>query len=247
VTLSLAAATVLAAALAVVVFVALRLRRGEALFRRLVEGADDVVFRIDAEGRFVYANPAAGELVGVDAKTLVGRPFLDVVRSDYREQARQFYEDQRQQGIPNSYCEFPVATRGGEDLWIGQRAQLVSESGRFAGLQAIARNVTERTLLQQAIEREREQLRQIVAHAPVAMAMLDRELRHLAHSARWLRYLAPGEPSVVGRTIRELWPTMPERYQQVFERALAGEVVSEPEDALERADGSTVFKRSARR
>ena len=66
----------------------------------------------------------------------------------------------------------------------------------------MARNVTERKLLQQAIEREREQLRQIVAHAPVAMAMLDRELRHLAHSARWLRYLAPAEPSVVGRTIQ---------------------------------------------
>ena len=78
----------------------------------------------------------------------------------------------------------------------------------------MARNVTERTLLQQAIEREREQLRQIVAHAPVAMAMLDRELRHLAHSARWLRYLAPAEPSVVGRTLDEVWPSMPERYRR---------------------------------
>ena len=36
---------------------------------------------------------------------------------------------------------------------------------------------------------------------------------------------------------------MPARYHQVFERALAGEVVSEPEDALGREDGSTVFMR----
>ncbi len=142
-----------------------------------------------------------------------------------------------------SYCEFPVATPGGEDLWLGQRAQLLTVAGGYAGLQAVARNVTERTLLQQAIEREREQLRQVVAHAPVAMAMLDRELRHLAHSARWLRYLGLAEPSVVGRTIQEVWPSMPERYQGVFERALNGEVVSEPEDALPREDGSTVFMR----
>ena len=85
---------------------------------------------------------------------------------------------------------------------MGQRAQLVSEDGRFAGLQAVARNITERKLVQQAIEREREQLRQIVTHAPVAMAMLDREGRHLAHSARWLRYLRTADPSVVGRTAR---------------------------------------------
>ncbi len=240
---TLAAAIVLAIALAVAVLFWLRLRSSESRFRSLVEGADDIILRIDSTGRIAYANPATGELMGTDAASLVGRPFLDIVRPDYREQARAFYEDQRQQGIPMSYCEFPVATPGGEDLWLGQRAQLVTEHSRHAGLQAVGRNVTERTLLQQAIERQREQLRQIVAHAPVAMAMLDRELRHLAHSARWLRYLAPGEPSVVGRTIHELWPAMPERYQKVFERALAGEVVGEPEDALEREDGSTVFMR----
>ena len=126
---------------------------------------------------------------------------------------------------------------------MGQRAQLVSEDGRFAGLQAVARNITERKLVQQAIEREREQLRQIVTHAPVAMAMLDREGRHLAHSTRWLRYLGTADPSVVGRTVDEVWPGMPEKYRRVLERALAGEVVSEPEDALEREDGTRVFLR----
>jgi hypothetical protein len=77
--------------------------------------------------------------VGEEPAALVGRPFLDLVRDDYRDQARRFYEDQRQQGIPMSYCEFPLAMPGGEDLWLGQRAQLVSEAGRYAGLSAVAR------------------------------------------------------------------------------------------------------------
>ena len=209
-TASLAALVLLAAALAAALF-ALRRSRKDARFRELVEGAGDVILRIDAQGRIEYANPAAGELVSEEPGALVGRSFLDLVRADYRDQARRFYEDQRQQGIPMSYCEFPVATPGGEDLWLGQRAQLVTAGASYAGLQAVARNVTERTLLHQAIEREREQLRQVVAHAPVAMAMLDRSLRHLAHSARWLRYLGLAEPSVVGRTIQEVWPSMPER------------------------------------
>jgi two-component system, sensor histidine kinase and response regulator len=34
---------------------------------------------------------------------------------------------------------------------------------------------------------------------------------------------------------------MPDKYRRVLERALAGEVVSEPEDALEREDGTRVF------
>ncbi len=257
VTTSLALATVLAAAAVALTVWALGLRRrlaearralleradAEARFRRIVESADDIIYRTDAEGRFDYVNPAAEEAFSLSEAELLGRPFLDVVRPDYREQARRFYEDQRQQEIPNTYCEFPLVARGGEDRWVGQRVQRLAEDGRFAGLQAVARDVTERSLLQQAIEREREQLRQIVTHAPVAMAMLDREGRHLAHSRRWLRYLRVEDPSVVGRTLDEAWPGMPARYREVFERALRGEVVSEPEDALEREDGTRVFLR----
>jgi PAS domain S-box-containing protein len=216
---------------------------GEARFRGLVEAADDIIFRTDAEGRFTYTNPGAHEALGYSELELRDLSFLDVVRADYREQARRFYEDQREQAIPNSYCEFPMITRTGQELWVGQRAQIVNEAGRFAGLQALARDVTERNLAEKALEREREQLRQIVAHAPVAMAMLDRDGRHIAHSVRWLRYLAVDDPSVVGRMIGEIWPAMPQRYWQVLGRALAGEVISAPEDALERADGTRVFLR----
>ncbi|MFI5377649.1 MAG: PAS domain S-box protein, partial [Candidatus Rokuibacteriota bacterium] len=222
---------------------AARLGTSEGLYRQLVEAADDIIYRTDAEGHLTYVNPAAVEVLGYAEGELVGRDWLLLVRGDYREQARHYYQDQRRQGIPNTYCEFPMVARSGEDVWVGQRAQLVSPDGHFAGLQALARNITERKLAQEAIEREREQLRQIVTHAPVAMAMLDREGRHVAHSARWLRYLGRADPSVVGLTLREVWPAMPEKYERVFERALAGEVVAEPEDALAREDGTRVYLR----
>jgi two-component system sensor histidine kinase/response regulator len=219
------------------------LRTSEGRYRQLVESADDLIFRTDDEGRFTYVNPAVTEALGFPAAELLGRHFRERVRPDYREQARQFYEDQRRQGIPNSYCEFPMVSRSGQDVWLGQRVQLAQEGGRFTGFLALARDITDRKLVEQALDREREQLRQIVTHAPVAMAVLDREGRHVAHSARWLRYVGVDEPSVVGRTLRELWPDMPARYDKVFARALGGEIVAEPEDALERADGSKVWLR----
>jgi PAS domain S-box-containing protein len=219
------------------------LRASEGRYRQLVESADDLIFRTDAEGHFNYLNPAVAEALGFSPGELLGRHFRDRVRPDYQEQARQFYEDQREQGIPNTYCEFPMVSRSGQDVWLGQRVQLAQEDGQFTGFLAVARDITDRKLVEQALEREREQLRQIVAHAPVAMAMLDREGRHVAHSARWLRYVGVEDPTVVGRKLRELWPDMPAKYDAVLARALAGEVVSEPEDPLERADGSTVWLR----
>jgi PAS domain S-box-containing protein len=212
-------------------------------YRLLVESADDLIYRTDAEGRFNYLNPAVADALGFTAGDLLGRDFRERVRPDYQEKARRFYDDQRQQGIPNTYCEFPMVSRSGQELWLGQRIQLAFEDEQFTGYLAVSRDITDRKLLEQALDREREQLRQIVTHAPVAMAVLDREGRHVAHSGRWLRYVGVREPSVVGRTLRELWPDMPPRYDEVFRRVLEGEVVSEPEDALERADGSRVWLR----
>ncbi len=218
-------------------------RASEARFRSFIEAADDVIFWTDAEGRFAYVNPAALETLGYAGDELRGRAFLEIVREDYREQARRFYADQLEQGIPNTYCEFPMRRRDGRDVWVGQRTRLIFEDGVFAGGQALARDMTELKLAQQTIEREREQLRQIVSHAPVAMAMFDREGRHVAHSARWLRYLGLRDPSAVGCTLAEVWPGMPERYARVLERALAGEVVTQPEDVIEREDGTRAVLR----
>ena len=175
------------------------LRASERRYRQLVESADDLIYRTDAEGRFNYVNPAVVDALGFPAEELLERNFREWVRPDYQEQARRFYEDQRRQGIPNTYCEFPMLSRTGQEVWLGQRIQLGFEGERFTGFLAVARDITDRRLLEQALEREREQLRQIVTHAPVAMAMLDREGRHLAHSGRWLRYVGALElPSVVG-------------------------------------------------
>jgi PAS domain S-box-containing protein len=173
---------------------------------------------------------------------VAGRHFRELVREDYREVADRFYGDQVSQRIPNTYCEFPVAGKGDDD-WIGQQMQLVMEGERIAGFQAMARDITERKRAEQAVERERAQLLEIVEHAPVAMALLDRAGHYLAHSAKWLKYLGLEGQSIIGREFHAVSPALQEKYAHVMERALRGELVTDPEDSIEREDGSRVYMR----
>jgi PAS domain S-box-containing protein len=221
-----------------------RLRESEARYRQLVESADDIIYNLDVEGRFLYANPAGLLAFGFSEGELRGHHYTETVRPDYREEAERFYRDQIRQRIPNTYCEFPAVSRQGDDVWLGQYVQLVFEGEAIAGFQAMARDITERKRAEHAVQREREQFRQIIHHAPVAMALLDRDLRYLAASARWQRYLGvdPGE-AVIGREFYALSPRLPARYRSVLERGLAGEIVSNPEDALEREDGTRIYMR----
>jgi two-component system sensor histidine kinase/response regulator len=94
-----------------------------------------------------------------------------------------------------------------------------------------------------ALEGEREQLRGIVFHAPVAMAILDRDLRYVAHSERWLKYWRLRGQTLLGRRHEELFPALGEPYRESLRQALEGKVVTRREDPFPLADGSSVYIR----
>jgi PAS domain S-box-containing protein len=102
----------------------------------------------------------------------------------------------------------------------------------------------ERKQVEQALLRERQQLREIIANAPVAMAMFDKDLRFLVHSQKWLTDYGL-EESIIGRTLCEVFSDFPKRWRKIIGRALKGEVSTSPEDKWERADGSTICLRWA--
>ena len=103
----------------------------------------------------------------------------------------------------------------------------------------------ERQLAERALLAERQQLRQIITHVPVAMALLDRQMCYLAHSNQWLiDYDLDGE-QLIGRSHYELVPDWPDNWLEADRRALAGEVISSPEESWHRADGSTLYLRRA--
>ena len=76
--------------------------------------------------------------------------------------------------------------------------------------------------------REREaQLSNFIADAPAAVAMFDREMRFLAHSARYLTDQSlPHDTDLVGHSHEDVQPAAGERWRSNFRRVLAGEELS---------------------
>lgn len=89
----------------------------------------------------------------------------------------------------------------------------------------------------------KESLEQFIEHAPVAIAMLDREMRYIAASRRWLTDYQLGDAAIVGRTHYEVLPTLPRHWKTVHERVLAGESVVADEGSFPAEDGSQIWVR----
>ena len=123
------------------------LREGEARYRQLTEQATDIIYNCDLEGHFTFVNPTAIRLMKYGEQELLGRHFLTLIRDDYKQRVAEFYERQRSQYIRSTYFEFPAIAKDGTEVWVGQSVQIVEEDGRYVGIQAIARDITQRLAL----------------------------------------------------------------------------------------------------
>jgi len=108
-----------------------------------------------------------------------------------------------------------------------------------------AENFIERCRGEEKLHESEQRLRLFIEHAPVAIAMLDTNMRYLVVSGRWLTDYALVGQDLSGRSHYEIFPEIPERWKAVHRRCLAGEVEHADEDLFIRADGSRQWLRWA--
>ncbi len=113
--------------------------------------------------------------------------------------------------------------------------------GQIEGLNAtLEQRVEERAA---AVRESEERLRIFIEHAPVALAMFDRQMRYHYASRRWIADFGLDRNNLHGRSHLELFPNIPERWKEAHRRGMEGEVLREEEDFMDNPDGSRQWLR----
>jgi PAS domain S-box-containing protein len=114
-----------------------------------------------------------------------------------------------------------------------------------AGLRARQRQLETQSMLEH-LRASEERLRLFIEHAPAAVVMLDRDMRYLAVSQRWMKDFGLSE-SIVGRSHYEVFPEIPLEWRESHQRSLRGEIVVSTNDRLQLSDGRSFWlKRDVR-
>jgi PAS domain S-box-containing protein len=116
------------------------------------------------------------------------------------------------------------------------------ESGPAAAV-VVHEEITQARAATESLRRSEELLRTFVVEAPVALAMLDREMRYVSVSRRWLADYGLGQADLVGRSHYEVFPEIGDDWKAAHQRGLAGEVVGREQDRFDRADGTVQWLR----
>ncbi len=81
-------------------------------------------------------------------------------------------------------------------------------------------------------------LRILIDHIPAAVAILDRDMRYVEATRRWLEDYKLIRQDILGKSHYEIFPEIPARWKEIHRRALEGETLSAQEERFDRANGS---------
>ncbi len=193
----------------------------------------DMLVITNREGQFKRVSPSAEKILGFPLEKLHEFCFRSLIHPDDLSTVEQVLDDPTLEEAMVSTFETRFRCKNGSYKWIAWSCVRVSSEGLMYGT---GRDITERKQTEASIERERQQLRQIITHAPVAMAMFDREMRYIAYSDKWLsdfglvglKHQAP----LLGQRCDQVFPQMPKAWATTFDRVLQGEIISNPEDTI---------------
>ena len=132
------------------------LRESRERYRHIIENANDIIYQADGAGRFTYVNPAAMRITGYDENELIGSLYLDLIDPDYRGAAESFYRRQYQTREESTYFEFPMISKSGMRIWIGQNVLTLTDGENILGFEAVARDITMRKDLEDQLSRTRD-------------------------------------------------------------------------------------------
>jgi diguanylate cyclase (GGDEF)-like protein/PAS domain S-box-containing protein len=171
----------------------------EERYRTLVENANDVVFRTDGTGCFTFVNPAALRITGYEEKEIIGRHYPTFIRPDMRDEAMKFFGRQLVQGIQNTYSEYPLLTKEGREVWLGQNTQLITEDGRVIGFQAVSRDITDRKRMEKELSDSEERYRRIIEASNDAVLLRSKESIIYANPAAFKLFRAKHPGDLIGK------------------------------------------------
>jgi PAS domain S-box-containing protein len=176
------------------------------------------------------ANAAAQQLLGKKREEIIGKTrheLLGVWMTD--EESAMLHEVVDQRVIRKMERHLPQ-----NQQWL-EITFYPSLSGKVS---ILSKNITaEKLAHKKSIEQERK-IRQLIEHTPAAVAMLDRNMRYLIVSNRWMTDYQLENESIIGKSHYDVFPNQPTAWHALHERCLQGESFHNEQENYLRANGS---------
>jgi two-component system cell cycle sensor histidine kinase/response regulator CckA len=210
-----------------------------AFYRALVDLTGDLVVTVDHEGRLTFVNRAVVDRLHYAEGDLLGRPAIELIRDEARDEARAFYCRQLTRGLADTWCELPLVMRHGDILWAGVRARLTTDDEDRPSLVIAARDITDRKQTEAALRESDARYRQAFDENLAGVYVVSPAGQVRSCNPAFVRI--HGFPSMIdalGANLGTLYPDG--SFARLIERVRHEGAVHQHETTIRRVDGGTL-------
>jgi len=150
----------------------MEIARIQQLHRAILDNIPDITWLKDTEGRFMAVNEAFSQACGVPVEEIIGKTDMDFFPPDL---AKRYMDDDKEimRLKIRKFVDEPFVNKGGEKKFIATfKTPVFNENGEVFGTTGIARDITDRKRMEQALIFERDYSANIICQTPAIICSL---------------------------------------------------------------------------
>ncbi len=206
----------------------------------IVESSEDVIFSRTLDGTITSWNRSAERLYGYTASGALGKSVCDLIVPPDRMEEPARVTERLRRGESVEPFETLHRRKDGSTLCVSVTVSPVkSPAGDVVGVSSIARDITRRKAMEQALRQSEQALADFFAESPLGLLWITPEGRVERVNRAQLEVFGRAMEEVLGAPVAR-WFAKPELARRLLRRLEKGETVADERARLRRPDGSLV-------
>jgi PAS domain S-box-containing protein len=150
------------------------MRESERTYRNILESIEDGYYEVDLEGNLTFFNAALCRITGYSPEELHGMSNRDYTEPEMAKRMFEIFNRVYRTGEPSKIDDYEVIRKDGTKSVMELSTSLIRDpAGKAIGFRGIARDITERRLIQKALEESEEKYRTILKNIEEIYYELD--------------------------------------------------------------------------
>ncbi len=155
-----------------------KLKESEERYRNLVQNALDIIYTVTPDGTVTSLNPAFETITGWSCSEWIGKQFASMVHPDDLPLATELFQNAIQRGTAGA-LEARILTKSGEYLHVEVKSTPLTQNERVVGFLGIARDITERRRMEEALRESEERYRTLFESKLDGVVVIDETMKPL--------------------------------------------------------------------
>lgn len=180
------------------------LRESEERYRLLVENANDLVVKVDLEGRFLFVSPSYCDLFGMRSEDLLNKQFMPLVHEDDRAATAEALQSLFKPPHTAYMVQRAMTKHGWRWLAWSDKA-ILDENGDVVAIVGVGRDITERKQAEEALFKREAELESIFRAAPIGIGVVVNRVFTKVNTG-FLDITGYSRDEILGQSSRLIYP-----------------------------------------